>query len=47
MIANWPGYMREYSERTRRLDPAEYRFAPLVQPAREQREAPAAASAPE
>jgi cation diffusion facilitator CzcD-associated flavoprotein CzcO len=28
IIANWPGYMREYCEQTRRLDPAEYRFAP-------------------
>jgi cation diffusion facilitator CzcD-associated flavoprotein CzcO len=46
VIANWPGYMREYSEQTRRLDPAEYRFTPLApgaQPPREQRQAPAAA----
>jgi cation diffusion facilitator CzcD-associated flavoprotein CzcO len=26
IVANWPGYMREYVERTRELDPAEYRF---------------------
>jgi len=26
IIANWPGYMREYAERTRTLDPAEYRL---------------------
>ncbi|MHC3474301.1 flavin-containing monooxygenase [Streptomyces sp. 7R007] len=25
-VANWPGYMREYAARTRRPDPAEYRF---------------------
>jgi hypothetical protein len=25
-VANWPGYMREYVERTREFDPAEYRF---------------------
>ncbi|MDT7608511.1 MAG: hypothetical protein QOG96_3014 [Pseudonocardiales bacterium] len=32
IIANWPGYMAEYGERTRTLDPAEYRLIP--QPAR-------------
>jgi cation diffusion facilitator CzcD-associated flavoprotein CzcO len=26
IVANWPGYMREYLEATRELDPAEYRF---------------------
>ena len=26
IVANWPGYMREYMERTRTLDPAEYRI---------------------
>jgi cation diffusion facilitator CzcD-associated flavoprotein CzcO len=26
IVANWPGYMREYVERTRQFDPAEYRF---------------------
>ncbi len=29
IVANWPGYMREYLEQTRELDPAEFRFAPL------------------
>jgi cation diffusion facilitator CzcD-associated flavoprotein CzcO len=28
IVANWPGYMREYIERTRTLDPAEYVFSP-------------------
>jgi cation diffusion facilitator CzcD-associated flavoprotein CzcO len=27
IVANWPGYMREYLEATRELDPTEYRFA--------------------
>jgi cation diffusion facilitator CzcD-associated flavoprotein CzcO len=26
IIANWPGYMREYARATRRLDPGEYRL---------------------
>lgn len=26
IVANWPGYMREYLEATERLDPAEYEF---------------------
>jgi cation diffusion facilitator CzcD-associated flavoprotein CzcO len=26
IVANWPGYMREYVQRTREFDPAEYRF---------------------
>jgi cation diffusion facilitator CzcD-associated flavoprotein CzcO len=26
IVANWPGYMREYAKRTRQLDPAEYRL---------------------
>jgi len=29
IVANWPGYMREYLELTDRLDPSEYRFVPL------------------
>jgi len=29
IVANWPGYMREYLEQTQQLDAAEYRFAPL------------------
>jgi hypothetical protein len=28
IVANWPGYMREYFEQTRVLDPREYRFTP-------------------
>jgi len=32
IVANWPGYMREYVQRTRRLDAGEYRFAPLPAP---------------
>jgi cation diffusion facilitator CzcD-associated flavoprotein CzcO len=37
IVANWPGYMREYLQRTRTLDAAEFHFAPLpdrVTPAR-------------
>jgi cation diffusion facilitator CzcD-associated flavoprotein CzcO len=26
VVTNWPGYMREYEQRTARLDPAHYRF---------------------
>jgi cation diffusion facilitator CzcD-associated flavoprotein CzcO len=33
IVANWPGYMREYAERVRAIDPSEYRLVPL--PARE------------
>jgi len=29
IVANWPGYMREYVERTRALDATEFEFAPL------------------
>src|SRR5438105_14232698 len=29
IVANWPGYMREYRERTRTLEASEYRFVPL------------------
>ncbi len=29
IVANWPGYMREYLERTEHLRAAEYSFAPL------------------
>jgi cation diffusion facilitator CzcD-associated flavoprotein CzcO len=28
IVANWPGYMREYLDRTRTFDPAEYEFTP-------------------
>lgn len=31
IVTNWPGYMREYLERTARLDAGEYRFAALPQ----------------
>jgi cation diffusion facilitator CzcD-associated flavoprotein CzcO len=33
IVTNWPGYMREYLQQTRELDPAQYRFAPVPQPA--------------
>ncbi|HSZ05157.1 MAG TPA: NAD(P)/FAD-dependent oxidoreductase [Solirubrobacteraceae bacterium] len=33
IVANWPGYMREYLAQTERLDAAEYSFAPLQKPA--------------
>ncbi len=29
IVANWPGYMREYVQRTATLDASEYRFTPL------------------
>jgi cation diffusion facilitator CzcD-associated flavoprotein CzcO len=29
IVANWPRYMRDYIERTRELDPAEFEFIPL------------------
>jgi hypothetical protein len=30
IVANWPGYMREYLEQAGRLDTAEYLFLPLA-----------------
>jgi cation diffusion facilitator CzcD-associated flavoprotein CzcO len=33
IVTNWPGYMRDYLERTAHLDAADYRFAPLPKPA--------------
>ena len=33
IVANWPGYMREYAERVRVIDPSEFRLVPM--PARE------------
>jgi hypothetical protein len=30
IVANWPGYMREYLQQTRRLDAREYRFLALA-----------------
>jgi cation diffusion facilitator CzcD-associated flavoprotein CzcO len=32
IVANWPGYMREYLKATRELDPAEYHFIPQPVP---------------
>jgi hypothetical protein len=29
IVANWPGYMREYVQQTRTLDPAEFSFIEL------------------
>jgi hypothetical protein len=29
IVANWPGYMREYLQRTRALDPGEFQFVPV------------------
>ena len=28
IVANWPGYMTEYAERVRALDPSDFTFAP-------------------
>jgi cation diffusion facilitator CzcD-associated flavoprotein CzcO len=33
VVANWPGYMREYAQRARTLDPGEYRLLPAREPA--------------
>jgi cation diffusion facilitator CzcD-associated flavoprotein CzcO len=33
VVTNWPGYMREYAERARTLDPAEYHLLPARKPA--------------
>jgi cation diffusion facilitator CzcD-associated flavoprotein CzcO len=30
IVANWPGYMRQYAERTRVLDPSEFQFIPAA-----------------
>jgi len=32
IVANWPGYMREYMDRTRELDEDEFRLVPVPQP---------------
>jgi cation diffusion facilitator CzcD-associated flavoprotein CzcO len=32
IVANWPGYMREYAEATAELDPAEYEFTAAPSP---------------
>jgi hypothetical protein len=34
IVANWPGYMRDYTERTRTLDPSEFELIPARQPAK-------------
>ncbi len=34
IVANWPGYMREYEERTRVLDPADFELVPVAEPER-------------
>jgi cation diffusion facilitator CzcD-associated flavoprotein CzcO len=31
IVANWPGYMREYLKRTAHIDAGDYRFVPTVQ----------------
>jgi cation diffusion facilitator CzcD-associated flavoprotein CzcO len=33
IVTNWPGYMREYLEKTRELNASEYRFVALPEPA--------------
>ncbi len=33
IVANWPGYMREYLEQAANLDAGEFDFAPLPEPA--------------
>jgi len=33
IVANWPGYMREYLQATRELDPAHYVLTPALRPA--------------
>ena len=40
IMANWPGYMTEYAERVRELDPAEFSFAPVPAGAAEGSAAP-------
>jgi hypothetical protein len=46
IIANWPGYMREYSEQTRLLDPSQYRFAHVAAGSEEPSGNGSAAAAP-
>jgi hypothetical protein len=29
IVANWPGYMRDYEQRARTLDPSEFNLVPL------------------
>jgi len=44
VVANWPGYMREYLEQTRELDPSHYSFTP--RPDRHRTPAAGSASGP-
>jgi cation diffusion facilitator CzcD-associated flavoprotein CzcO len=46
IIANWPGYMREYAEQTSRLDPTHFHFAARNGAAQPLEEQAAAAAAP-
>ena len=32
IVANWPGYMREYVEQTRELNGADFRLVPAPKP---------------
>jgi hypothetical protein len=34
VVTNWPGYMREYEQQARKLDPSEYELVPAPEPAR-------------
>jgi cation diffusion facilitator CzcD-associated flavoprotein CzcO len=47
IVANWPGYMREYFEQTRKLDAREYRFSSPRAPAFAPAETPSPAAAGE
>ncbi len=42
IVANWPGYMREYQRLTETLDPAEFSFAPAPERARSPERCPRA-----
>jgi cation diffusion facilitator CzcD-associated flavoprotein CzcO len=33
VVTNWPGYMRDYAQRAKALDPSEYRLIPAPKPA--------------
>ena len=46
IVANWPGYMREYLKRTASVDTAEYRFTPLPERAAERGSVPVFGDAP-
>ena len=34
VVTNWPGYMREYADQARTLDPGEFELVPAPEPAR-------------